>query len=43
MTVTLRFALAGEATPKVVRDRRARILVAGRSLPVRVKVQAPTR
>lgn len=40
-TVTLRFALAGEATPKVVRDRRARILVAGRSLPVRVKVQAP--
>ena len=41
-TVTLRFALAGEATPKVVRDRRARILVAGRSLPVRIKVQKPT-
>ncbi len=40
-TVTLRFALAGEATPKVVRDRRARILVAGRSLPMRVKIEAP--
>jgi hypothetical protein len=43
MTITLRFSLAGEATPKVVRDRRARILLAGRSLPIRVKVQAPTR
>ena len=42
LTVTLRFALAGEATPKVVRDRRTRILVAGRSLPVRVVVQAPS-
>lgn len=40
-TVTLRFELAGEATPKVVRDRRARILVAGRSLPMRIRVQAP--
>jgi hypothetical protein len=42
MTVTLRFELAGRATPKVVRDRRARILVADRSLPVRIKVQEPT-
>ena len=42
-TVTLRFELAGEATPKVVRDRRARILIAGQSLPMRVKVQAPTQ
>ena len=41
-TVTLRFALAGEATPKVVRDRRARILIAGQSLPMRVKVRAPS-
>jgi len=40
-TVTLRFALSGEATPKVVRDRRARILIAGRSVAMRVKVQAP--
>ena len=42
-TVTLRFELTGEATPKVVRDRRARILIAGQSLAMRVKVQAPTR
>jgi len=41
-TVTLRFALAGEATPKVVRDRRARIFVSGRSVPMGVKVGAPT-
>ena len=41
-TVTLRFSLAGEATPKVVRDRRARVLIAGRSLAMRVKVRAPT-
>jgi hypothetical protein len=41
LTVTVRFELAGDATPKVVRDRRARILVAGRSLPIRVRVQAP--
>lgn len=40
-TVTLRFSLAGEATPKVVRDRRARILIAGQSLAMRVKVRAP--
>ena len=42
-TVTLRFELEGEATPKVVRDRRARILIAGQSLPMRIKVRAPTR
>ncbi len=36
--VTLRFSLAGEATPKVVRDRRVRVLVAGQSLATRVKV-----
>ena len=40
-TVTLRFSLAGEATPKVVRDRRARIVIAGRSVAARVKVEAP--
>ena len=42
-TVTLRFELAGEATPKVVRDRRARILIAGQSLAIRVQVQAPAQ
>jgi len=42
-TVTLRFSLAGEATPKVVRDRRARVLIAGRSVPMRVKLRAPAR
>lgn len=42
-TVTLRFSLAGEATPKVVRDRRARVLIAGQSLAMRVKVRAPAR
>lgn len=40
-TVTLRFALPPDATPKVVRDRRARILVAGQSVPMRVKVIRP--
>ena len=39
-TVTLRFTLQGEATPKVVRDRRARILIAGQSVPMRVRVRA---
>ena len=42
-TVTLRFSLAGEATPKVVRDRRARILIAGQSVAMRVKVPAVVR
>lgn len=42
-TVTLRFALAGEATPKVVRDRRARILIAGQSVAMRVKIRPATR
>lgn len=41
-TVTLRFELAGEATPKVVRDRRARILIAGHSVAMRVKIRPPT-
>ncbi len=40
-TVTLHFSLAGAATPKVVRDRRARLLIAGQSLALRVKVRAP--
>jgi hypothetical protein len=42
-TVTLRFALAGEATPKIVRDRRARILIAGQSVAIRVKLREPQR
>ena len=41
-TVTLRFSLSGEATPKLVRDRRARLQIAGRSVAMRVKVRAPT-
>jgi len=40
---TLRFELAGEATEKITIDRRARINIAGRSLPFRVKVGAPVR
>lgn len=40
-TVTLRFSLAGDATPKIVRDRRARILIAGQSVAMRIKVRAP--
>jgi len=39
--VTLRFELAGEATEKITIDRRARINIAGRSLPFRVKVGSP--
>ena len=42
-TVTLRFALAGEVTPKAVRDRRARINIAGQSIPIRVRVRAPSQ
>ncbi|MEJ7785974.1 MAG: hypothetical protein WKF96_14305 [Solirubrobacteraceae bacterium] len=42
MTITLRYSVAGEATPKLVRDRRARLIIAGRPLPVRLKVQAST-
>lgn len=42
-TVTLRFSLAGKATPKVVRDRRARLLIGGQSVPMRVKVQSPAQ
>ena len=41
-TVTLRFSLAGEATPKLVRDRRARLLIAGRSVAMRLKLRAST-
>ena len=41
-TVTLRFVLGGEATPKLVRDRRARILIAGRSLAIRIRVRKPS-
>ncbi len=41
-TVTLRFVLTGAATPKVVRDRRARLLIAGQSLVMRVNVRAAT-
>lgn len=41
-TVTLRFAVNGDATPKLVRDRRARILIAGQSVALRVKVRAPS-
>ena len=40
-TVSLRFALAGAATPKVVRDRRARVLIAGQSVATRVRVRGP--
>ncbi|MDQ3722913.1 MAG: hypothetical protein M3376_07580 [Actinomycetota bacterium] len=42
-TVTLRFSVAGEAKAKIVRDRRARILVAGQSVPIRVKLRSPAR
>jgi pyruvate/2-oxoglutarate dehydrogenase complex dihydrolipoamide acyltransferase (E2) component len=41
-TVTLRFSLAGEATPKLVRDRRARLFVAGRSVAIRIKIRRPS-
>jgi len=39
-TMTLRFSLSGEATPKLVRDRRARLLIAGQSVAMRVKVRS---
>lgn len=42
-SVTLRYELAGDATPKVTRDRRARIDVGAQSVPLRVKVGAPLR
>ena len=42
-SVSVLFALTGEATPKVVRDRRARILVAGQFVPMRVELRAPAR
>ena len=40
---TLRFELAGDATEKATIDRRARLIVAGRSLPFRLTVGSPVR
>lgn len=40
---TLRFELAGEATEKITIDRRARVNIAGRSLPFRLTVGAPVK
>jgi hypothetical protein len=40
---TLRFELAGEATEKITIDRRARINIAGRSLPFRLTVGSPVK
>ncbi len=42
-SVTLRYELGGDSTPKVIRDRRARLDVAGQSLPLRVRVGPPVR
>ena len=39
--VTLRFELIGDATDKATRDRRARIEIAGRSQPLRIKIGPP--
>jgi len=41
--VTVRFELAGAVTAKITADRRARIIVAGRSRPMRVRIGAPVR
>jgi hypothetical protein len=40
-SVTLRYELSGDATPKVTRDRRARLDVGARSVALRVTVGAP--
>jgi hypothetical protein len=40
-SVTLRYELSGDATPKVTRDRRARLDVGTRSVALRVKVGGP--
>ena len=40
---TLRYELAGDATPKVIRDRRARLDVGTRSIPMRVRIGEPVR
>lgn len=40
---TLRFELAGEATEKITIDRRARVNIAGRSLPFRLTVGSPVK
>jgi len=42
-SVTLRYELSGDATPKVTRDRRARLDIGGQSLSLRVRVGAPVR
>jgi hypothetical protein len=42
-SVTLRYELSGDVTPKVTRDRRARLEVGGRSMTLRVQVGAPLR
>jgi len=39
--VTLRFELVGDATDKATRDRRARVEIAGRSQPLRIKIGPP--
>jgi len=39
--VTLRFELVGDATVKAIRDRRARIEMAGRSQPLRITIGDP--
>ena len=39
--VTLRFELQGEATEKVTIDRRARVVIAGRSLAFRLRIGSP--
>ncbi|MDQ3722471.1 MAG: hypothetical protein M3376_05255 [Actinomycetota bacterium] len=41
--VTLRFELAGEATAQVTAQKRARLVVAGRSRPMPVEIGAPLR
>lgn len=41
--ITVRFELAGTVTAQVTRDRRARVVVADRSLPVRVTIGDPVR
>jgi len=40
---TLRYELGGAATPKVTRDRRARLSIGTRSVPLRVRIGEPLR
>lgn len=42
-TVTLRFELEGAITAKITAERRAQIVVAGRSRPIPVEIGAPLR